>query len=191
MRPPLGRLTPALVSLAVAAALSACTPDNPQTTPPQAAAPCPDFWTGAWTASVPPGGTLPGGAQATTPVKAADASFRPLFVDPGSCTYLERWDTVPMSDGKSRRGVGVHHYDRKARTWSQLWIDNAGAESTSAGQEFERGVRYTPTVAPADGAQRRQIIVPLPGGNVRNYGEASRDGGKTWQVEFDFIYTRN
>lgn len=183
MRASLAHLTLLLVGIA-------CTPDAQTTAPHNPPAACPDFWTGAWTASIPAGGALPGGTVATAPVKAADASFRPLFTDPGSCTYLERWDTVPMADGKPRRGVGVHRYDRETRAWSQLWIDNAGAESTSAGQDFERGVRYTPTVPPADGARRRQTIVPMPGGTVRNYGEASRDNGQTWQVEFDFTYTR-
>lgn len=180
----------------------ASTPSQPANPPPDpncpaSAAPpaptsptpsaCPDFWIGAWTANIPAGGTLPNGSKTTTPVKAADAAFKPLF---DGCTYLERWDTVPMADGKSRRGIGIHRRDPATGAWSQTWIDNQGAEHTSEGQDFERGVRYSPTAPPADGALRRQTIVPQPGGAVRNYGEVSKDSGQTWQVEFEFNYTR-
>lgn len=47
-----------------------------------------------------------------------------------------------------------------------------------------------PDAPPPYGALRRQTIAPQQGGGLRNYGEASRDGGETWQREFDFHHTR-
>jgi hypothetical protein len=36
----------------------------------------------------------------------------------------------------------------------------------------------------------RMTFSQLPGGQVRQFGEQSVDGGKTWATSFDLVYTR-
>lgn len=148
-----------------------------------------DFWLGDWTAFIPAGGPLPDGTRTETEIQAANARVEAI-VD--GCGYLEHWDSVPLRNGHINRGKGIHRYDSQLNRWCQLWISNSGKENTSVGQPFEGGVRYVSKNAESGdkSVRERQTIVPLPDGNVRNYGESSVDEGKTWSVNYDFVYRR-
>ena len=59
--------------------------------------------------------------------------------------------------------------------------------------EVKDGVAiYRWSIAGANGpsALGRYTVSQLPGGKVRQFGERSTDGGKTWHPTFDYTYTR-
>lgn len=107
----------------------------------------------------------------------------------GECTILENWQSYnnPYS-GKSQ-----NWYDTTTKRWTQLWIGSGGGHQYFTDGEY------------SDGAMRFKFQQPDPGGilqpgnfifynlgpdKVRQYNELSTDGGKTFQVVYDFIYIR-
>ena len=40
------------------------------------------------------------------------------------------------------------------------------------------------------GANTRMVYTPGPDGSVRQHGETTADGGKTWTTTFDFTYRK-
>jgi hypothetical protein len=56
----------------------------------------------------------------------------------------------------------------------------------------QRPVAWASSIASGSGpsALGRYTVSQLPGGKVRQFGERSTDGGKTWHPTFDYLYTR-
>lgn len=131
-----------------------------------------DFWIGEWTVTV--GETIVG----------RDNVEKTL----GGCAVLEHW-----TDARGSKGESLFYVDPTDGSWKQVWVTESGqvkekdlVEQTSDGAVRFEGFVLTPQGRRAD----RTTLTPLADGRVRQVIEASADGGKTWTVAFDAIYSR-
>ena len=135
-----------------------------------------DFWIGAWDVR-------------TGQDEQAGSSIVELTSD--GCSVLERW-TSPT--GLPRfMGVGLHFYDPATKTFRQIWSDSRPSIVDMKGLQLNDGFRYE-WKAPSPGGQmldKRYTLTQTDGGGVRQLGERSADGGKTWQIEYEYRYRRH
>ena len=129
-----------------------------------------DFWKGEWDAK---------NAQGLT---VGSSSVQLIL---GQCVIFENWST-PLSSGKS-----FNIYDAKDKKWHQTWVDDKGTHTQYVGGiEDGKMVLIADNVVNGVANKARMTFTPLPNGDVRQFGDASSDGGKTWTPTFDFIYSR-
>lgn len=131
-----------------------------------------DFWVGNWRV------TTVGGTQVGT---------SHVDVVSGGCALLENWRDMRGGEGKS-----LNTFDPATGGWRQFWVGQAGnVTDYSVGEWNGSTLTYT---AHSRGANGRPDLIlhmmfsPLDSGVVRQFGEASTDGGKTWGSSFDFHY---
>ena len=105
----------------------------------------------------------------------------------GGCVIHEQYTGVTGYTGAS-----LNMYDASRKRWHQTWVDNAGLLLELNG-EFTGG-RMVLRGETIDSAGKTTLgrITWTPGadGTVRQLWEQSPDGGKTWSVAFDGIYSR-
>jgi len=130
-----------------------------------------DFWVGEWN------------VVTTEGHNPAGSSSVQLILD--QCALLENW--TGGGTGKS-----LNHYDTRLKKWIQDWVD-----SQSNGIHFEGGLEngvmsYFADSADAQGKplRRHMQFVKIDADHVRQFSQGSSDGGKTWSLEYDFIYIR-
>ena len=129
-----------------------------------------DFWIGEW---------LPKNAQGVT---VGTSSIQLIL---SSCIIFENWET-PVSAGKS-----FNVFDVRDRKWHQTWVDNRGLITHYVGGLVDgKMVLDSESVQNAVKTIARMTFSKLDNGDVRQHGENSTDGGKTWTTSFDFIYVR-
>jgi hypothetical protein len=135
-----------------------------------------DFWVGVW--DVRPNGAPPTQAPATNVITK----------EHDGCVVHESW-TAPASNGQS-----VNIYDTSRDHWYQTWVDNSGGLHEYKGGLEGRNMVYTAELAPPPGQTNRVptrlTFFNLDENHVRQLSESTADGGKTWTVNYDFIYTR-
>ena len=101
------------------------------------------------------------------------------------CIIQENWMPPGVPGGKS-----WNFYNSSTRKWEQVWVAPGGAFKLEG--TFRDGAMRFEGRVPRPGAADRLdklTFTPLEGGRVRQYWEQSLDGGKTWTVSFDGIYT--
>ena len=163
--------------LAAAALAIAATPALAQTAP---AAPCQeperrqfDFWVGNWD-------VYPTGQE----VLVARSTIEKLY---GGCAVRENWKPLKGTGGGS---LNAWRPDEKG--WRQTWLDSSGTrvEFTGGwtGQAMVLTGEWVGAVTPGQPARVRMTYTRAGDGSVRQFGEASQDGGKTWAPNFDFTY---
>lgn len=130
-----------------------------------------DFWVGEWDVRTPDG--TPRGLSSIT-------------VENGNCWIHEHWTSLIEGKGES-----INFYNSTTQKWHQTWVDDQGGLA-----EFDGGLKNGAMVLEGyrqegskDRLPARLTLTPLPDGAVRQLGEYSNDGGKTWIVEYDFRYT--
>ena len=133
------------------------------------------FWVGHWSVS-------PTGSK--TPV----ATSRIEWIL-GGCAIKESFaQTIgPGNKTVSYHGTSYTVYDGNYSIWRQLYVDDAGHASNLHGT-----VKDDAMVLATDGPSRinRMMVSAQPDGSVRQHGQFSQDGGKTWQEGYDFTYRR-
>jgi len=138
-----------------------------------------DFWVGEWEAFAPDG------------KKGGDSKIS-IILD--SCVILEEWTSAGAQQGLVYSGKSFNSYNTATRQWQQTWTDNTGNTT-----EFLRGegspgkiVYYADKVTgpKAEIFMRRLTFTKLSVDKVRQLGERSDDGGKTWTIEYDLEYRR-
>ena len=133
-----------------------------------------DFWAGRWEVHAPDGRL------------AGHNTIEPML---NGCVLHEHYTTPSGYEGES-----FNVYDAGRGVWHQTWVDNGGTLLTLEGTfDYEKMVL-------AGGTQDAQGIVTLQRitwsrvnsdpNRVRQLWEASTDGGETWTVAFDGLYTR-
>jgi hypothetical protein len=129
-----------------------------------------DFWIGEWTVKDPKGNT------------AGTSSIQLIL---GSCVIFESW-TGTGSIGKS-----FNIYDVNDKKWHQTWTDDHGTFTHYIGS-FTDGKMVLVADQPTNGKPglARMTFSKLPTGDVRQHGESSTDGGKTWTTTFDLVYSK-
>jgi len=129
-----------------------------------------DFWVGDW--DVFSGTQLVG-----------TSSVQLILKD---CVVFENWKAVAGGDGKS-----FNKYNASLKRWEQFWVSDNGNTTLYVGDLVGGEMRY----AEQPGTNGRNVIqkmtfTPLSEGRVRQLGESSSDGGKTWITGYDFVYVK-
>ena len=131
-----------------------------------------DFWIGEWDVFNPQGQQT-----GTSVIQQISAG----------CGILENWRDVFGNEGKS-----VNFHDSNTSKWHQYWIGANGRSQRYAGTYHDGAMRYE--AEPSTGARAntlsRLTFFNLDANTVRQFGEQSVDGGKTWTGTFDFKYVR-
>lgn len=126
-----------------------------------------DFWTGDWNVTVQ---NAPAG---TSHVEAA--------MD--GCAVLETWHGNYGDDGRS-----ISSYDAGSRHWSQHYVTGRGAVNEYTGTVLTDGsVQF---LTGTGKALTRMTYTRLADRTVRQRFETSSDGGSTWKLLNDLIYTK-
>jgi hypothetical protein len=132
-----------------------------------------DFWVGSWDV-YPNGGTK----------LVAHSLIERLY---GGCAIRENWMPLGKTGGGS-----LSSWVPDDKAWRQTWVDSGGGRvEFRGGREGEAMVLtgfWKNILGPGKSALVRMTYSPQKGGAVRQKGETSVDGGKTWQPSFDFIY---
>lgn len=165
----------ALSSLLLQGSLTAAQPAN---RPPGCASPEArqfDFWVGYW--EVHP--------------RAANKLVAHSLIEKryAGCAIRENW--MPLGQETSGGGGSLSSYDPGTAKWFQTWVDSQGSRVEFSGR-FSNGT-LTLTGLWRKFSNGRDALVnmhyrPAEAGSVRQWAEASSDGGKTWVPAFDFIY---
>lgn len=165
----------------LAALLSAQTPATPApAAPPPPPPKCEgadyaafDFWVGDWDV-----------VRTGTDAVVARSLIEKLYA---GCAVRENW--MPLRGGP---GGSLNGYDPRTKQWRQTWIGAApGPVYFTGGMEGDRMVLAGdwPGSGPnGEDGITRMTYSRVEGASVRQHGEFSGDGGKTWATTFDFTY---
>jgi hypothetical protein len=164
-----------LVAAALAAIAGTAAAQPPQVPPACASADhrALDFWVGSWD-------VYPTGKDKLV----AHSLIENLY---GGCAIRENW--MPLKGGG---GGSLSSWDPAAKAWRQTWVDSSGETVMFEGGMNGAAMVMTAASGNAGGPGKpgriRMTYTAEPGGSVRQRGEASVDGGKTWQPSYDFTY---
>lgn len=137
-----------------------------------------DFWIGEWEAF-------------SNDKKAGDSKIS-LILD--SCIILEEWTSASVVKGIRYAGKSYNTYNAAKKRWQQYWVDNAAGVTEYFNGHYEQNkmILETENEKQADGTFKIQKMTfyNLGTNKVRQHGENSTDGGKTWKTDFDLEYRR-
>ncbi len=134
-----------------------------------------DFWIGDWDVVSAADGTHQGSSH--------------IAKEMGGCVIWENW----TSAGGPYFGKSYNTWNVNLKRWEQYWVDNAAGVIFFHGGIKDGVMDYwTDDVPqPAGGTLMRHLqFFSLSADKVRQFSQGSNDGGKTWHVEYDFVYTR-
>ena len=130
-----------------------------------------DFWVGEWTVT-PTGKTN----------VVASSLIEKLY---GGCAIRENWMPLKGSAGGSLN----NYYDGR---WRQTWVDASNSRVDFTGGLVDGKMVLTGdwkgVLGPGKDALIRMTYSKNADGSVRQHGEQSTDGGKSWSTNFDFTY---
>ena len=130
-----------------------------------------DFWVGEWTV------TPTGKANVV-----ASSLIEKLY---GGCAVRENWMPLKGTAGGSLN----NYYDGQ---WRQTWVDAANSRVDFTGGLVDGKMVMTGewkgVLGPGKDALIRMTYSKNADGTVRQHGEQSTDGGKSWSTNFDFTY---
>ena len=106
---------------------------------------------------------------------------------PDGCAYVETWSGTLGDSGRS-----LNYLDAAQGLWKQVWLGDTGGLAEQSGAVVEGELRLQgETIEPAGTkVLNRQTLSQVGGGRLRQRAEVSRDGGRTWQPQFEFTYVR-
>jgi hypothetical protein len=132
-----------------------------------------DFWVGEWDVRTPQG--QPAGKSRVERVS-------------GDCGLLENWTDRAGAEGKS-----LNAFNSSLGRWQQFWVGQFGRVTEYRESEWRDGaLSLVARTTQADGVEvlTRMTFTPVSADLVRQHGERSTDGGKSWTTTFDFHYHR-
>lgn len=137
-----------------------------------------DFWVGTWE-------VRPRGADKIIAHSLVEKKYT-------GCAIRENW--MPLGRELTGGGGSLSLYDPARRQWRQVWIDSSGTRVDFDGR-YRDGVmtivgEWANFLGPGNPARVAIHYQLLPDGQVRQWGDASSDGGKSWSRAFDFLYRR-
>ena len=108
------------------------------------------------------------------------------------CAVLEHWD-----DASGFKGMSLFYLEPHAQQWKQVWLTDralaaGGTKEKTMLTRTDDAVRFQGSVwvAPDRAILDRTTLKKLPDGSVSQIIEISRDGGATWQKNYDAVYRR-
>ena len=131
-----------------------------------------DFWVGDWQVKSPEG--TPAGTNSIT-------------IENGQCWIHEHWVGTIGGAGES-----FNFYNSTTKKWHQTWVDDQGQVAEFDG-DLRDGAMVMEGYRQGTNGSRipaRLTLTPRPDGTVRQLGENSSDGGKTWTTLYDLVYVR-
>ncbi len=135
-----------------------------------------DFWVGEW--------------QVVTADGSSPAGDSKIELILGDCVIQENWTS---GGNTGYQGKSYNIYNPDLHRWEQFWNDNSGGMIHFYGN-LKDGVMdyYTDDIPQKDGTKLKRHLqfIPLAPDKVRQFSQGSTDNGKTWNVEYDFIYNR-
>ena len=155
-----------------------------QTTSTPAPTPCEasqqkhfDFWIGEWDL------TWPG--EKAGEVGHGTNSIKRIIE---GCVVQENFSG---GDSMHLRGISLSTFDSRSGRWKQTWVDNEGGYLDFVG-EFKDGQMILQREAIRNGEKilQRMVWKNISSNELDWSWEASRDGGKTWQVNWPIHYKR-
>ena len=134
-----------------------------------------DFWLGEWNVST---------TQAAVP---SGNSKIELILE--NCVVQENWKSL----NSPYAGRSYNIYNASLKRWEQYWVDNVGGNIFFYGGLKDGVMDYwTDDLPQPDGTKLKRHLqfFKLGSDSVRQFSQGSSDGGKSWQVEYDFTYIR-
>lgn len=151
-----------------------------QTSPPMARPNCDapehrqlDFWAGEWDVF-----------QTASGTRIASSRIERIM---GGCAIAEHYES-PKAPGGPYSGASYSAWDRKDGHWHQLYVDVNGSVTWYTGDR--QGADLVMTAPGRQGSLQKMTYRPTPDGSVRQIGEVSTDGGKTWAAGYDYTYRK-
>jgi tetratricopeptide (TPR) repeat protein len=132
-----------------------------------------DFWVGSWSVE-----DTQGHAVGTNLISRLEQG----------CMLMENWTGLQGGTGKS-----INFYDAATRRWRQTWVSSTGNVNEYQGEFKDGAMRFEGKLSGRGGSSTallRLTFFNLGADRVRQFSESSADGGKTWSVNYDFIYKR-
>ena len=136
-----------------------------------------DFWIGEWDL------TWPG--EKAREVGHGTNSIKRIM---DGCVVQENFSGA---DTMHLRGMSLSTFDSRSGRWKQTWVDNEGGYLDFVG-EFKDGQMILQREAIRNGEKilQRMVWKNITVGEMDWSWEASRDEGKTWQVNWPIHYKR-
>ena len=134
-----------------------------------------DFWLGEWNVSTTQGA-----------VPSGNSKIELILED---CVVQENWKSL----NSPYAGNSYNIYNASLKRWEQYWVDNVGGNIFFYGGLKDGVMDYwTDDLPQPDGTKLKRHLqfFKLGSDSVRQFSQGSRDGGKSWQVEYDFTYIR-
>jgi len=133
-----------------------------------------DFWQGDWDVRDPSGKIV---------------GRNRIVAIHGGCALQESW-----SGSSGHSGTSLNIFDGDRKRWHQTWVDSNGGLLQLDGGIVDgamvlRGGETMSNTSPKTALQRI-TWTPQRDGRVRQLWESSSDGGKTWDVVFDGMYSK-
>jgi len=132
-----------------------------------------DFWIGVWD------------VQPTGAPRAASGATSRIERQLDGCVIQENWDPPGGPSGKS-----FNIYNRATSRWEQYWVDATGRITHYIGEFKPDGNLYYEADQFGGGSKVRMTFSHNGPDEVRQLGQTSTDGGKTWSVSYDLTYVR-
>ncbi len=135
-----------------------------------------DFWVGDWD-------VVPSGSDV-----AAGTSH--ISKEMGGCVVWENWTSAGVA---GYFGKSYNTYNPNLHRWEQYWVDNAAGTMFFHGGLKDGVMDYWTDDIPqpnGDVLRRHLQFFNLGQDRVRQFSQGSKDGGKTWAVEYDLTYNR-
>lgn len=131
-----------------------------------------DFWIGEWD------------VLTTQGIQAGTSKIDLIL---GDCVILENWTDRFGSQGKS-----FNKYNTANKIWEQFWVDEQGTTTYYHGKLEGKNLVFHADPTP-DGktGERTMTFFNLGPDKVRQLGQITNDGGKTWTTQFDLTYVRH
>jgi tetratricopeptide (TPR) repeat protein len=134
-----------------------------------------DFWLGEWNVSTTQGA-----------VPSGNSKIELILED---CVVQENWKSL----NSPYAGRSYNIYNASLKRWEQYWVDNVGGNIFFYGGLKDGVMDYwTDDLPQPDGTKLKRHLqfFKLGSDSVRQFSQGSSDGGKSWQVEYDFTYIR-
>jgi tetratricopeptide (TPR) repeat protein len=134
-----------------------------------------DFWLGEWNVSTTQGA-----------VPSGNSKIELILED---CVVQENWKSL----NSPYAGKSYNIYNASLKRWEQYWVDNIGGNIFFYGGLKDAVMDYwTDDLPQPDGTKLKRHLqfFKLGPDSVRQFSQGSSDGGRSWQVEYDFTYIR-
>lgn len=136
-----------------------------------------DFWVGDWDVV----SALGGPQQGTSHISR----------EMNGCVIWENWTSLGNS---GYFGKSYNTWNPNLKRWEQYWVDNSAGVTFFYGNLKDGTMDYwTDDIPQPNGTKLRHHLqfFNLSPDKVRQFSQGSTDGGKTWTVQYDFIYNRH